>query len=263
MWSTVLLLGLVFISESSLKVLHHPNFSKSTNRIVGGHDAIPHSAPWIVSIQLNRKHDCGGSIISPDWVLTAAHCLVFVPADTLKEVHAGRHDLDASELTGQYRIFETTYIHESYDPAKTSFDIALIYLEVPFALTSTVKTIPLPPRDAEYFGDARLFGWGVTTPTGSGGLPNILQTVTKPIIDYNVCESIFGSFLHPTNLCTGPLSGGIAACSADSGGPLDQNGVLIGLSSFVVYPCGVPNGPSAYVRVASFIDWINEIRGIK
>lgn len=250
-------LVLGFLTLNCTALPHLKNTIVANQPVVGGYDAIPHSAPWIVSIQFNRSHNCGGSIISPDWILTAAHCLVLISENTVTELYAGRHDLRADELSSQYRIPGESYIHPNYDGLK--FDIALIHLDIPFALTSTVKTIPLPPKDVIFSGEGRLYGWGLTS---SGGvLPNILQTVTKPIIDYSVCESIYGNLLDPTNLCAGSLDGGISACSADSGGPMVQDGNVIGVVSWVVSPCGRPNGPTVYVRVSAVIDWIIEIMG--
>lgn len=91
-------------------------------------------------------------------------------------------------------------------------------------------------------------------------MPNELQTVTKPSITMEQCKEYMPErYLHASNLCTGPLTGGVSACGGDSGGPLEQKRQLIGVVSWGVMPCGSRNAPSVYVRVSAFIDWIREI----
>lgn len=63
--------------------------------------------------------------------------------------------------------------------------------------------------------------------------------------------------LSPNNICTGPLSGGLSACSGDSGGPLEQDGTVIGIVSWGMTPCGSRGAPSVFTKVSAYIDWIN------
>lgn len=65
--------------------------------------------------------------------------------------------------------------------------------------------------------------------------------------------------ISPTNLCTGPLTGEYAPCSGDSGGPLTENGEVIGILSWGFVPCGSVDRPSVYVAVSEYVNWINEI----
>lgn len=93
--------------------------------------------------------------------------------------------------------------------------------------------------------------------------PDILQTVVLPIIPHAECEAHLLGLgipnLGPSNICTGPLTGGQSVCSADSGGPLIQNSTVIGITSWGFVPCGSPNSPSVFVTVADYKGWIDLI----
>lgn len=235
------------------------------SRVVGGEDAEPHSAPWIISMQwgvLVTTHRCGGSIIAPNWVITAGHCLLGVADIGMFVVIAGRHNLNFHESMQQRRniIRSQTWIHERYTGGVAPYDIALIRVDPGFEYNSYVGPIALPVAGERHTGNVQLHGWGSMSTTSWPILPDILQTVVKPIITLEECAKAFGpSPLHETNVCTGPLSGGISACSGDSGGPITQAGAIIGIASWTVIPCGQANAPTVYTGVSSFIDWIENI----
>lgn len=235
------------------------------SRVVGGEDAKPHSAPWVISMQwgaLVTSHRCGGSIIAPNWVVTAGHCLLGVADIGMFVVVAGRHNLNFHESQQQRRdiIRSQTWIHERYTGGVAPYDIALIRVEPGFEYNSFVGPIELPIAGEQHTGDVQLHGWGSISTTNWPNLPDVLQTVVKPIISLKECADAFGpSPLHESNICTGPLSGGISACSGDSGGPITQQGAVIGIASWTVIPCGQANAPTVYTGVSSFIDWIENI----
>ncbi|XP_026462799.1 lectizyme-like [Ctenocephalides felis] len=232
-------------------------------RVVGGHTASEHQFPWQVSLQRNKDHFCGGSVLNEKWVVTAAHCI----SGTFGfEAVAGKHDLSKSESTEQRSAFKRTIVHKSYSGGVGPYDIALIELATPFKLNSAVQAVKLPSRDEAHSGQVTLSGWGSTSTSNFPSYPNLLQTVDKPIVSYAECEKVLGgpgaSPLHPLNLCTGPLTGGVSACSGDSGGPLVQyNGneaTLLGVVSWGYIPCGSRDRPSVYTRVSGYLDWIKE-----
>jgi len=236
-------------------------------RVVGGHDATP-PVPHIVSLKwvviTAGAHLCGGCIISNEWVLTAAHCILGVPGIGSFEASAGRHNIGmATEPSEQRRMADHNYVHPDYAGDVNPHDIGLIHFPIPFVYNAFVSAMALPPPGSITTGDATLYGWGSTSTTALPTMPDILQTVTKPILPMPQCEAAFGgpgaSPLHPNNLCTGPLTGGISACSGDSGGPLIQHNLIIGIVSWGVIPCGSVGAPSVYVRVSAYIPWINLI----
>lgn len=247
--------------------------------VINGQEAQPHSAPYIISLQLfNRtgdptisRHRCGGSILNENWVVTAGHCVVGLPQFTFLGVFAGRHNLDKSEEDeeGQHREIESFIIHPNYwwDDDEP-YDVALIKVAQPFIFNDNIKPISLPDQDKIHFGLSRVYGWGSISLNTTAVIPNLLQTSPLPIIEYDVCDVIMRglgvSSMHPSMLCVGPLEGGGGVCSGDSGGPLVQQTAaseleLVGVASWVpLIPCGSPNSPSVFARVSYFTDWINE-----
>lgn len=174
------------------------------------------------------SHSCGGAIVTATYVLTAAHCINSFDSPRL-ELVAGKHDLDVVEPSEQRRFVEEIIIHPDYAGGfgVGPFDIGLIRVTEPYVFNTFVQAIALPVYNYIHYGDTVLFGWGNTSNTTVAVWPNLLHTVVKPIVAYEICESIYGGPgvgpLDPSNLCTGPLSGISDACGGDSGGPLVQN----------------------------------------
>lgn len=230
-------------------------------RIVGGQNAVPHIAPYMVSLHyLNRQH-CGAAIISPSWVVTAAHCLI-VSATGQFEVLAGRHNILVPEPASEQRRpinRARTWSHPLYHGPTAPYDIAMIHVAPAFTFNAFVSAIALPAPGLIHHGLTTVFGWGISG-FNPITLPAILQTADRPIIPWAQCLAILtGSSFHSTKLCAGPLTGGISSCTGDSGGPLVQNGQLVGIVSWGSSLCGVPNSPGVYVRISAFNDWIASI----
>lgn len=203
-----------------------PTVEKDT-KVVGGRDAREHEAPYIVSLQFDRldngnfQHVCGGSILTPTWILSAAHCITEVGFEFEYRVVAGQHNLAAESGREQARKVVDFEIHENFrsGPVFGPFDVAVLGLEIPLNLVSgVVQKINLPPSGLVSTGDVTLFGWGSTSDTTTPSFPNILQTVTKPIIQLEICREIVNAVfdhqpLHSSNFCTGPLDTNLSACN--------------------------------------------------
>jgi len=176
------------------------------------------------------------------------------------------HNLDSFQGVEQIRPVNLarTFIHEDWNGVGGGVgphDISLIAVYEPFLYNDFVSPIALPDANEIHSGQVTLHGWGSTSTGFFPIYPNILQTVSKPIIPMDVCMAQFGETpVHENNVCTGPLTGGISACSGDSGGPLTQNGELVGIVSWGFIPCGQPNAPSFYVRTSAYVQWIDTIR---
>jgi len=247
-----------------------------SSRIVGGVNAIPGEFPFIVSLQWvllgSSSHVCGGVILSTVWVISAAHCVTETPTLGRLDIYAGRHNLALSESEGIRRTISTHILHPDWRPggAVGPDDLVLMLLSQPLPFNARIRSIRLPQANVIPTGPATLSGWGTT----GGILPSsILQKIIKPVITIPACrDAIFslglnGSFVDYTNVCTGPLTGGVSACSGDSGGPLIQgaapNEVLIGIVSWGITPCGTAGAPSGvYKLVSAYTQWIFTHTGI-
>ncbi|KAL9895443.1 lectizyme isoform 1-T2 [Glossina fuscipes fuscipes] len=233
-------------------------------------EAKPHTAPYVVSIQLmtvdqGLVHYCAGTIINENWIVTAAHCLSNPMIVVNSVIMAGCHDIHARHESGNIQLRQIDYytIHELFLGGINPYDIALIHTEKPFKFDKYVQPARLPESDSIPIGYGRLYGWGNMSMTRQPRYPHKLQKADMPILDYQLSEEILnasGMQLHETNLCTGPLTGGVSICTADSGGPLMQmDHTIVGIVSWGKRPCGQKNSPSVFVRVSAFSDWILNI----
>lgn len=148
-------------------------------RVVGGKQAAPNSAPFIVSLQKSDKvkniHYCGGTIINSNWVLTAAHCLSSKSLVMNTILVAGSILVDGCSSTVQKRNVDNYVVHDLYTGGTAPYDIGLVYTKTAFTWTSAVKAATLPKADAIPTGTASLYGWGSTSTTLVDNFPSTLQ----------------------------------------------------------------------------------------
>lgn len=218
--------------------------------IVGGNDA-DQEYSWMVSLQEGGSHFCGGSLISPEWVLTAAHCVQGSSADSIS-ARIGSNDRTTG---GEEAQAAEVIVHPDYNGTGAGGDIALVKLSAP------AKSAPVSLGTTTDAGTkTRLLGWGQTCPERGGcDAPVNLQQLDTQVVEADKCTGIDGS----VELCTDNPGGDAGACYGDSGGPqvVEAGGKfeLIGVTSRTGN--GDPTcatGPSIYTSAPAYSDWISQ-----
>lgn len=202
---------------------------------------------------------CGGTLIAPTVVLTAAHCLldasgVAMSADAL-EVLPGAENL----LAPADRIaVAAVRIHPGYLVEGDAPDAALLILSR--AAAAPVAAYAAPGQDADVERPGSMAGWGEQG-EGTHKYPSRLVAAPVTIFSGTRCREMLGAAFHLGEaLCAGRPEGGVDTCSGDSGGPLrDATGLLVGITSWGV-GCGRPGLPGIYTRVSAISGWIARAR---
>ena len=275
---------------------------RSEARIVGGELAAARAWPWQVALirlgESGFSQFCGGSVIAPRWVLTAAHCVEDTDADEI-QVLVGVNDID-NHRDGRRIDVTAIHMHGAYDPRTNDNDIAVLRLASP----AGVETIRLSDRRrsaaiATPGRTATVIGWGRLRPIrckpgsragsrkctpASGGRGHYvddltgdpvdldqvrtsrLRQVELPLVDEETCRRVYpGMPIGARTLCAGLRVGGKSSCQGDSGGPLmvkdGQRWVQVGIVSWGV-SCAKPGYYGVYARVGAFTGWLESTTGV-
>nr|CAD7412124.1 unnamed protein product [Timema cristinae] len=270
-------------------------------RIISGTTAARGQIPWQAFVILGGSGLCGGSLISNQWVLTAAHCaqgtnyIAYRGQDNISGTNAHKLKLNQTLIVFIYftpnsvatfaitlgatsrtaaqtgtvtQTVRSAIIHSSYNPNTITNDIAVIRLNSAVATTSFITPVRLPrfsQASTSFAGSAaRVSGFGRISSTTTATSANLLFADVN-IITNAVCANTFGTSILASNICT-LGSSGRSPCNGDSGGPLviqEADGAFteVGVVSFGRANCPA-NSPAAFVRVSSYLQWLSTNTGI-
>ncbi|MER5464073.1 trypsin-like serine protease [Streptomyces sp. NPDC002668] len=245
-------------------------------RIIGGSETTISTAPWMAQVHYTDDmgtpddttddlgYFCGGVVIAPTKVATAAHCVkgrkfyqggaIITGTDQLPtQDTAGNWDFHGGKLVGAYRQWN----HPGYSSATIDNDVAVLTLTEPVA----VKPLKIvQPTDSAVYTpgtDAKVYGWGRTSST-EPGISQTLKTADADINSNSTCSAAYpGGFIAGHMVCAGaPPTGSDAtsetACNGDSGGPLVAGGKLVGLVSWGDVNCSAAGKYTVYAKVSTY-----------
>lgn len=247
----------------NLEVLQSSN--ETASRIVNGQPAydgqFPHQALVIIRT-MQATMQCGGSLISPQWVLCAAHCII---GATSIQVFLGSVNRNSMPVTlNGIQINRPS----TYNPQTLVDDISLIKLESPAQTNSNVRPVQLPSRSQAsntYTANVlTVSGFGLTT---SNQIATTLQYTNVLGIANMDCRRTYGSIITASILCTrGFPNPNQGSCSGDSGGPLiigqGTSAIVVGIVSFGAAQSCTQGYPQGFTRVGHYLDYIKSVTGI-
>ncbi|NXR49087.1 ENTK Enteropeptidase, partial [Hippolais icterina] len=234
-------------------------------RIVGGSDARREAWPWIVSLHFNFQPVCGASLVSNEWLVTAAHCVYGrqLKPSRWQAVLGLYRQSDPAQPPTVLRNIDRIIINPHYMKQTKDSDIALMHLQHKVQYTDYIQPICLPEKNQQFLPgiNCSIAGWGNIK--NEGPTSDILQEAEVPLLSNEKCQQWMPKYNITENmLCAGYDMGGVDSCQGDSGGPLTfQDGdkwFLVGVTSFGE-GCALPQRPGVYARVTMFVDWIKNI----
>ncbi|KAH9641867.1 hypothetical protein HF086_011617 [Spodoptera exigua] len=240
---------LLFVAFSSKDVLckRRPVTKGEGGKIVGGNDTTIQTYPYQAYLLLYDGRDyyqCGGSIISRYYIVTAAHCLARIQRIY---VRIGSTNSNSGGLEYETAVFNS---HPLYDDVTSDYDVGIVTVAQGMSLDGTnARTIDLVGYGSDVTDGETVVvtGWGATSEGGSTS--ETLMVTSVPAVERTRCNEILGG-ITTRMICAGFTEGGRDTCQGDSGGPAVTGNSLAGVTSFG-YGCARPNSPGVYTRIGN------------
>lgn len=242
--------------------------------ILGGEVASVGEFPYVVALGYDRgnglQFDCGGSVISRYYVLTAAHCVETLDGFSPIMVRTGVVDLGSPDWNDETDVRVAERInHPNYTRREKYHDLSLLRLETPLQFSTNLNAVCLETSDSDPTNALTIVGWGQTSNT-KAIKSNILLKANVSAVSLAECSKTFNANTYrklPRGLtiemlCAGDPTGAHDACQGDSGGPIQVSGAkgqyrVVGVTAFGK-GCGSPQ-PGVYTRISRYLDWIESV----
>ncbi|MEV3989039.1 trypsin-like serine protease [Streptomyces sp. NPDC049837] len=238
--------------------------SAPSARIIGGQETTISTAPWMAQLHFwdstGAGYFCGGTVIAPTKILTAAHCVKGIKWYTDGVVITGTDQLPTGEDLhgGTPHGVSRQWHHPQYSDYTLDNDVAVLTLDTP----TTARPLPLAqPTDGALYQaglDGKVYGWGRTSSTEPDSASQTLKVADADTVSDTNCAAAYPEgFVKGHMLCAGdPPTGSDetseTTCNGDSGGPLVVGGKLVGVVSWGDIDCSAAGKYGVYAKVSTY-----------
>ncbi|XP_071306948.1 cathepsin G-like [Agelaius tricolor] len=227
-------------------------------RIIGGREVKAHSRPYMAYLKIQNgsvPSYCGGFLIRPDAVLSAAHCVHKKGRPVRVTVILGAHNINSRERSQQKIRVGQWVIHPKYSPDDLKNDIVLLKLKPRARINKNVQFISIPRRNERLKEGAlcTVSGWGWTSVTGNK--PNVMREAKLEVQEEKMCQQLFPNYQRQSMICVGDENHKKSTYKGDSGGPLVCNKKAHGIVS---HAREQNLFPEVFTRISYFEPWIRK-----